>query len=177
MKRGRLPRNFMMLFCTMVTPFCSLEYSVKMSGANNNLEQVIVLIWVHDQVPNHNLAAIRAKMLSLNWHWPVGRLHWLFFFIDLWTSSLPLTPPPLFQYSFSALGASWERWAQTAGLVKDPSWDADNVFAHRLPCSPLASASLIRTQNSTRNGYFVLKLFFPSLCWAVFVSHPSNSAQ
>lgn len=72
------------------------------------------------------------------------------------------SPPPLLQYSSSPLGASWERWAQTAGLVKDPSWDADNVFsfffffALALPCSALASASLIRTQNSTRNGYLFL---------------------
>lgn len=87
------------------------------------------------------------------------------------------SPHPLSQYSFSPLGASWERWAQTAGLVKDPSWDRDNVFARRLPCSALASASPIRSPNSTRNGYLFLSCFFPSLCWAVFVSRPSNSAQ
>ena len=108
-------------------------------------------------------------MLSLNWHWPVGRLNWLFFFFFFffffsWIRGPFPSPPPLLHHSSSPLRASWERWAQTAGLVKDPSWDADNVFfffAHRLPCSPLASASLIRTQNSTRNGYLFLSCFFP----------------
>lgn len=83
------------------------------------------------------------------------------FFCCCWIYG-PLPSPPLFlQHSSSPFRASWERWAQTAGLVKDPSWDADNVLARRLPCSLLASASLIKTQNSTRNGYLFLSCFPP----------------
>lgn len=94
----------------------------------------------------------------------MGRLNWLFLkiFFLRWIygpPSLTTSSPPI---PSLLLGASWERWAQTAGLVKDPSWDADNVcfFAHTLPCSPLAFALLIRTQNSTRNGYLFLSCFF-----------------
>lgn len=54
----------MMLFRRMVTPFCSLEYLVKMSDTNNTAEQVIVLIWVHDWVPNHNLLLLERVQLG-----------------------------------------------------------------------------------------------------------------
>lgn len=175
MKGGRLPSSLMMIFFfffffhRMVT-LESWILGQNACDANKDLEQLTVLIWVYEGVPKHNLllleSAIRAKLLSLNWHWPVGRINWLFFrfFFFTWICGplpSPSPPPLLLQYSFSPLGASWERWAQTAGLVKDPSWDADNVFAHSLPCSPLASASLIRTPKLHQKWLFVLKLFFP----------------
>lgn len=43
-------------------------------------------------------------------------------------------------------------------------------FVRRLSCSPLASAALIRTQNSTRNGYLFLSCFSPPPFVELFLS-------
>ena len=151
------------------------------STANKDPNQPAVLICAHGGIGTHNLKlkwvhnevqSVAPQLTSACGKTKPGVSASLFGLVSPSSS--------LLQYSFSPLWASWERWAQTAGLVKDPSWDADNVLYQ----APLLSAGFCFTDYSSelhQKWLFVFELlFFPfyfcSNCFCQ-LSPPPNSIR